>query len=153
MGVIDSMKRAIKGTTDWLRGRKEQAIPSASTASELGLTSSITDRPAGPPLTFSRQYGNPRYRRSTTASRRAQSRRNTRYRWVSMPIPETVIGAIKYGFHNLIPRLMRQQKGTGETYNVGINVAKARVRAISNKSERKRARSVLIRELRASGIK
>lgn len=79
-------------------------------------------------------------------------RRTLRYRHISFPIPDAVTYFIQQGLLRMAETAMWNARGTGHTYNVGINRVKRAIRALP-KRERRAARTAFIHKLRASGIK
>ena len=88
MGLIDSMKNAVRGTSGWLRG--------------LGGTSLVED---------ARQDIYRGYLRTTTASRRAERLGRERTVHVSKAITDDVHMAVDWGMPDLAHALLDRAKG------------------------------------------
>jgi hypothetical protein len=113
MGMIESMKNAIKGTSKWLRS--------------LGNTAPTADGSA--------TAGN------TTAARREARLRNARYAHISVPmmpnplyqLTEAQFGtgaAKKMGLMPFTQDVEKMPMGKGITLNKGVNAAKRRIREL-----------------------
>lgn len=88
MGLIDSMKNAVRGTSEWLR-----SLRTVPTVEDVGH-----DYPRG-------------YQRTTTASRRAERLMRGRMLHVSKPITDEVWTALDWGMPDLAAAVLRRQKG------------------------------------------
>lgn len=127
MGLIDSMKNAVRGTSEWLRG--------------LGGISLVED---------ARRDIYRGYLRTTTASRRAESLGRWRMVHVSKDIPDEVHMAVDWGMPSLADALLRREKGA--TYYSPRSHVKRRAdeladeMGLSNKL-RRRLRSGMVRRL------
>lgn len=127
MGLIDSMKNAVRGTSEWLRG--------------LGGTPSVED--AEPDI-----YRG--YLRTTTASRRAGALTSQRMVHVSKAITDDVYMALDWGMPDLAHTLLNAAKGT--TYYSPRSHVKRRADELAdemglNNKLRRKLRSSMVRRL------
>ena len=115
MGLIDSMKSAIKGTSNWLRGKLPKPQPKIEG--------------------YDPKAGN------TTANRRAQRLTSQRYSHVSVPmirnpafdLISAEIGeaaARSMGLTPFVRDMSQMPFGKGITLNMGIQAAKRRMRQL-----------------------
>ena len=120
MGLIDSMKSAIKGTAKWLRNKASP--PATEPTAQVDLTTDTKPR-------------------NTTATRRAQRAANVRYAHVSVPMirnpAHTLIAAElgeyaarSMGLTPFVRDVAQMPFGKGITLNKGIQAAKRRARQL-----------------------
>lgn len=127
MGLIDSMKNAVRGTSEWLRG--------------LGGTSLVED---------ARRDIYRGYLRTTTASRRAERLGREHMVHVSKAVPQEVELANKLGLPGVAAEIMRRTKGV--TYYSPVSHVKRRADELANEMGlsnklRRRLRSGMVRRL------
>lgn len=94
-------------------------------------------------------YFNPRYRRSTTATRRFRREANTQYLHESLPINENVQMMKAFGLDDRT--VLHMLKGEGLTYDVGMNAVKRRAKQLP-KRQRKAALRAFREHLRSTGL-
>lgn len=120
MGLIDSMKSAIKGTAKWLRNKASP--PATKPTAQVDLTTDTKPR-------------------NTTATRRAQRAANVRYAHVSVPMIRNPtyeliaeLGgecvARSMGLTPFVRDVAQMPFGKGITLNKGIKAAKRRMRQL-----------------------
>jgi len=107
--------------------------------------------PSAKPQSNGRTYSDPKYKRTTTASRRAEAQANARYIHVSKPLVE--VPKEMQRLLNLPPIIVDQGKGT--TRVIGMNHMKAVADTLGrNNKQRRKIRSQMkrrVQELMAAG--
>ena len=127
MGLIDSMKNAVRGTSEWLRSlRTDPTVEDADHDYSRG------------------------YQRTTTASRRAERLGRERVVHVSKAVPQEAELANKLGLPGVAAEIMRRTKGA--TYYSPRSHVKRRADELANEMGlsnklRRRLRSGMVRRL------
>ena len=124
MGLIERMKNAVRGTSEWLR-----TDPTAEDDEH----------------DYSRWY-----QRTTTASRRAEAQARERMVHVSKPITDEMRMAVDWGLPGVAAEIMRRTKGV--TYDSPVSHVKRRADVLANEMGlsnklRRRLRSGMVRRL------